>query len=479
MTLQFCPSGRAWTPAHLGGTSRRGAGRPDVSLLRQVPHGRILLQLSWLLWLLGQAPGASSEPIVAVVGVHAAPGLETEAASLTPKLRDAFRNQGAFSTLSEAAILEALAGRQPDLREAVFVAPAREALEKARELAGRAEFQQAILSLQAAETHLLYYREHLTTDEVFLETEQFLLQLLLGLGEHDRALDVMRRLATVAPGLHLDPLRFSRQSIEMWQRVTSELRYCTGIEITSEPSGATAYLDGRSVGPTPLFLPRVPQGRHYIRLEGVGGVFFQDLVLTSSDEQHIHGVLESPRFHRAGPLPDLETVGSQTAEVGRLRALYGVLGQALKADFLVVAVLDPGGVEATLFRVSDRRFSPSYRVFLDARRPGPRPLQRLATELERFVQMDTSFVETLPLDQTPDPDTNRQLLLYFFQDRQSLLASASNPTGTHTRGRFLRSPWFWGAAGGTLAIAAGAAGYFMARDQNSSTGTVSIRFQFP
>ncbi len=421
-----------------------------------------------------------ARPSIAVIGIHADQGLEAEAGSLTPMLRDAFQRQRSLSPISEAAILELIAGKGPALRDAVFLAPAREALAKARELAGLAEFRQAIAMLQEAEAHLSYYREHLTSNEDFLEVELFLLQLLFGLGEYDQATGVLRRLATVAPERELDPLRFSSQSIALYDRIKTELRYTTGLQISSEPESATAYLDGRPRGTTPLFLPQIPQGRHYIRLEGPAGVFFQDVVLDSSDSRTIHGVLGPPGFHTA---PDETPAARRNATSAKhLTSIYHALGQALRVDYLLLAVLDEDGLEASLFHVQDEAFSPSYKVLLEPGRAAPASLDRLAAQLAGLVLPDGELSERAPLDQPPSPDSNRLLQKYFFESHTPAVTAypVAGTTARDGKERSLfRQPWFWGGAGGVVGLAAGTATWFAVKNRQNNTTTVSIRFHFP
>jgi hypothetical protein len=46
--------------------------------------------------------------------------------------------------------------------------------------------------------------------------------------------------------------------------------YSGSIYVDSRPRGATVFVDGRSVGQTPLSLPGVPIGSHVVKIEMAG-----------------------------------------------------------------------------------------------------------------------------------------------------------------------------------------------------------------
>ncbi len=376
--------------------------------------------------------------------------------------------------LSEAAVRQKLTGKQQQLRDAVFVQPAKEELARARELAGMAEFHRAIEALRRAEAHLTYFREHLTSNQDYLDVERFLLQLLLGLDAYDEARAVMRRLATMAPHLALDPLHFSVQAIEQFERIKSELAYTTGLTITSEPTGAKVFLDAAPRGTTPLFLPQIPQGRHYIRLEGASGVFFRDILLDSSEPRTVHGVLGAPAFHSA---PD--EGGHPPDRLAILTAVYHALGTLLQVDYLVFAQLDESGIEAALFHVRTSSFTVSYKVLIEPGRPPATFLERLALELSSQVGPNGEPRQTAPLDRPPSPDTNFLLRAYFFDDLvpMALMAPGQNMVQS-PRKPFYRKAWFWGAAG-VAAVAGGALAWFTVTRPDNGAETVTIRFLFP
>lgn len=69
------------------------------------------------------------------------------------------------------------------------------------------------------------------------------------------------------------------------RRVTVEMDSNSGsLVVTSSPSGATLFLDGRNEGITPVSIPRVPQGERDVRIQLAGYETYQTTLRISPDD---------------------------------------------------------------------------------------------------------------------------------------------------------------------------------------------------
>lgn len=423
----------------------------------------------------------AAAPKLAVVGIHAVEKDQARAARLTDSLREAFRQSRAFNTLTEAAVTAALADHQVALREATFLAPARELRREARVYSEEAQFGKAVESLDQAEAFLLYFREHLTTNADYTELLETRAQLSLGLGDADRLDRDLHTLARIAPSARLDPLRFPPQTLDRFKQIQAEMLASTAdLDLSSQPAGEKLYLDGAERGATPTVLRGVPLGAHFLRLEDASGqVFFQDFYLSSAGTATLRGDLRPPRLHSATPRDSAEAALNGPM----LIRIYQALGRFLKVDYLAISQLDDSGLDLQLLNVSTGRVSSDYlAAFTGEGGDVPQQLRNLVRQLGAELSSDGMLVRSTSSAPKLEPDSNHLLRHLYFGtlELNGAAPQAVAPDASPKASRpFYKRGWFWTVVGGVVVASAGGATAAVLANQSTAPTTVGIQFNLP
>jgi len=132
------------------------------------------------------------------------------------------------------------------------------------------EFAPAAAALAEAAALLTNELAHLTAGDVERLYEARLLEGVAWVeaGQKAAAKAAFRKLITIRPDFEPDPVRVPPNARQVFRKSLGELRVqgLASIQVRSEPSGATVYLDGLKRGITPLTVAGLPAGSHGLRL---------------------------------------------------------------------------------------------------------------------------------------------------------------------------------------------------------------------
>ncbi|MFM7202320.1 MAG: PEGA domain-containing protein [Myxococcota bacterium] len=376
--------------------------------------GRVALT-GCCLWvsLFGSA-SALAGPRVAVFGLHAREVAQPTVQRVQDGLQAALK-QSSFQLMPVEVLQTLLLGQQAQVREQLFLLPGRVALQEARTLAEQAQFADAVEKLLEAERSLLFYAEHLTSNQELIEIQVSLAQLYSALGDQANVEARLTRLVELAPERALDPLRASPALLETYARIREQvLRQVGSLELLSEPAGAKVYVDGVLRGATPQVVEGLPLGKHFVRLEHESGrMLYREVTLTATGRMQVGGRLGAPSFYSVSrPLP------APSEGERRLYEAYRTLGRVVGADLLLLGQVKADGLEVQLLNVVDGQRSALYEVplALDLSNLGS-SMRNLALQLEPLVGVSGSLLKTSTYPLVSDPASNQQLSGLLFESK--------------------------------------------------------------
>ncbi|MBN2496157.1 MAG: PEGA domain-containing protein [Deltaproteobacteria bacterium] len=145
-------------------------------------------------------------------------------------------------------------------------------VEKGRESLLNLALDEAVESFQSA--RVLYRRQM-----AYLEDPDPLVKALMGLaeslaagGDQEAAASAYREVLVLSPGYEPDPGMVPSKFRSLFEQVRQEASDAPsgGLVVETEPRGASARLDGLTVGTSPLILSAIPAGLHALKLEKKG-----------------------------------------------------------------------------------------------------------------------------------------------------------------------------------------------------------------
>lgn len=143
---------------------------------------------------------------------------------------------------------------------------------------------------------------------------------------------------------------YSPQVRQLYQKVFKEVQSAPkgGVQITTTPAQASVFMDGASVGKTPLELRDIPTGRHYFRLVSASGDqenFIEKFIVAGSNEVEY----TFSQIATNDSYDYFQTLGAQK-ELDQPRATYlDEMGLALGADLFVFLTPLEGKVKGQLY----------------------------------------------------------------------------------------------------------------------------------
>lgn len=357
---------------------------------------RLILRLLTTLPIVIWSDAAVAEKLASVVrGVGA--GSDKAAGHVAHQMRRGFQADGRYDVVD----LEYSLGN-PTREEAHHVLLAAEELTQK----GRRAYE--VLDLEPAIEYLTtaldkYEQRAALVTDISTVTE---LLMLLGAthilrGEERTGARWLARAIAVDPAVEPDPRIFNPGMRQIFHEAAARLadRPLGTVSVTSAPSYAEVFLDGRFVGVTPVAVDDVPEGRHFLRLAKQGyrshgrvidvngkveAVDTISLVPTDNFEE-LQALVEA-----ATPLLSGKQAGDSVGEVPKQ------LGQLLEADELMMTEVRLDGeqvhVLAVLVDVGEARVveSASQTFSYDSR---PETYEREITDLLRRNFIDHAIAK--------------------------------------------------------------------------------------
>lgn len=244
--------------------------------------------------------------------------------------------------------------------DAAGVARARKLLASAQEAYAAFEYDTALDRLRQAEAALRTVAP--SPDAVAALAD---LNLLAGLvhaarGDDERAVDAFRLVRRLAPDrTALDPGLYRPQLVALYDRAGAAPEGNPGVVVVStEPAGATVWVDGRAVGTAPVELPAVPPGEHYLAATLDGHA-------TRVDRVRVEGGRRVEQSFLLARLPAEERARAVRASLLRPGVVEGdwphaaqILADVASVDVLVlVRQRDDGALEGAVYDVRAGRLA--------------------------------------------------------------------------------------------------------------------------
>lgn len=428
---------------------------------------------------------------VAQVGIHTREVEPAGVQKVSGAISQALKSATNWTIIDSQAVQTRMASKRGPVQAAIFHGEAEQLLAEARILMEQAEFPQAAVTLDQARESILFYREHLTTQAELIDIHLTLSLLYVGLGEQQKALTELRRVASYNPKLQLDPQRFPPDVIDSYQAIRAEVISSSGsLEVTSTPPGARVYVDGALRGETPVVIQGIPSGEHFIRLEDASNrVDFREVTVDPQHTTPVVSTLRLPNFHlgTSKPFQSLPR-DKRGAHVVRV---YSVVSQALEVDLVVVAQLVGDFLTLQLYRPSTAQFTVAYQAQVlgpgaDTSSAVKGLVKRLAGTLGPDNAIQSKYLGA-PIDLDPGQNATLAQIVFGAVDTTGVKVTpsprdadnspsetppADGPESSTWQGNnddrtpLFRRRWVWAVVGG-LVVGAGA-GAFMLSDVGNS-----------
>ncbi len=223
-------------------------------------------------------------------------------------------------------------------------------------------------------------------------------------GDEALARKALLKIMALNPRIKFDSKRFPAGVEELFLNLRLERDEfgTTTINVDSKPGAAMVFLNGTQVGPTPVVLPDVRTGYHYVTLRRDGhGSVTRVVQAAPPDEAVVMIEMERLSEDLFGHLAQaLQNLGDARAGAGVLGA-----GRILGVEIMVLGRITMQGNEATvnLFAYdlrTQRLLKGPVRDKIDVNDPGSKPAD-LAQELFAGVSLDGTLVEETKEEEPP------------------------------------------------------------------------------
>ncbi len=305
-----------------------------------------LVVLTALLVAVPSVSGAQTTVYPLVVSSQG--GLEKSAAVMQSAAHSAIEGQVGFSTGGADGIMHSIPATAHD-----FEAEAQALFAEAQAKYEEFEFETAVTNLEQA-------LELLENGVAYLEDLTLATNVLYYLGviymfnmEDKKSNEAFLRAYVLAPDSEPDPNIFNPEMIQMFKDATQQV-YSLGtgsLGVTSEPSSAHVYLDGRYMGLTPVNIDNVVSGKHMVRIVRPGYQFWGTITTVKTGQtQKVNGKLfpavDAAKINTmADGLPALLSKGVEVANP----SLKGITVQLGVDQLLLIWItsVDSSSVSAT------------------------------------------------------------------------------------------------------------------------------------
>ncbi len=232
-----------------------------------------MLALTALLLHVAGPVQAASLPEVALVGLHVTGTDAQQAHRELEALATALEQTGRVQVVRPEEVARRIDGREGIIMSEAFLGPARDLLEEGRVLYERADPDQAIPVLEEAVAEFNDTMAYTTENRSLIESLLTLGFAYMVVGEEERARSAFSRVAQLDPGRELDPVNYAPRIVDFYSQVRGEVlqRGSGSLEVLSPQPGAEVFIDGRKVGNTPMVVPDLPVGRHFLAVKGGEG----------------------------------------------------------------------------------------------------------------------------------------------------------------------------------------------------------------
>lgn len=220
---------------------------------------------------------------------------------------------------------------------------------------------------------------------------------------------IFARVVTFREGYEYDATRYPPECADIFAEVRD--RTLAGgratLEIATEPAGAEVYVDGRSYGPSPVSVPDLLVGDHYVTIKHIAFVKAVERAAVARGGSSVRYVL-SPN-ERSALIASEGAIGALRGELGEERAGATIrsLGNTLGAAQCIVGVTRRTGedlhVQLYLYDVRTRFLLNSAEFDMTRDEAGMETARESAVHL--YEGVDLSGAIDAPVDETGLPTT--------------------------------------------------------------------------
>ncbi len=380
------------------------------------------------------------------------------ASTLGHLLRDNFIRSNKFDVIDVRALINK--GSQ-DAR-LTTLENAREMLKKGKEQYENLELDAAIDDLEKAKSLFIEAVGRLGDGEDYMDTLLYLGASRVLSGDNEQGLDAFRLVAMFDRRKVLDPKMFPPSMIEMFNRARASVTTAPVgmVQMKSNPPAAEVYLNGVYKGVTPLNLVKIPEGKHFIRVEMDGYLPWGKVVdFYATHEARVEATLR--------PSKDLEQFKKRTKNLtsdlddDSPKPELVKFGQWLGVDRLVVASVrqrkSDVNAEAVMIQVEPPKVLSYKSISLNMTKPSFIPrADAFFTSLYRKVKIPSGNAIHKKKDTIQSSiascNSDSDCAIGEVCDSASGTCIPETPEGE----KIYEKWWFWTIVGGVAVVGAGA-----------------------
>ncbi len=424
--------------------------------------------LSLLLVLPSTWARAATKPTVLVAPMEGGEGNRRARSALI----SSFRETGQVNVIEEDAVDRYLEDRNASSQGHESPSDGTQKLKSGIKAYRALKIDQAISHLELAKKE---FREHLVQAEDFQAlraTQMYLAMTYLAKKNRQRAKDEITEAILLDPGREKRKLPSKHYSPAVRKLFREVLRQIMegehgDLEVTSLPSGAVVYVDGKSIGASPVRVRELPAGEHFLRVEAEGRKPYMKAVTIIQGENRIP--VELPKIDSV----DLEKMFSILPKADQISpkrsAFLDEMGIGLGADILVFLAPSEGSVKGQLYDLRSQEIS-----VLES---GSSP-QELVNKLSKHMDSDGYVIPPkTELSKRSQQTVQRQNPPIFRPapgTRLSDQATHPMPKTSPTENQWYKNKWIWIGVGAVLATGAGV---FLLTDlgkKGATTSTINV-----
>lgn len=158
----------------------------------------------------------------------------------------------------------------------------------------RLRFPKAISALSAAIKLLNRNIEHVEDYDRFLEAHMLLAVAYLRRGKESRGVDVLANLLRYRPGMSVDAGKYPPLFMRVFERTRERVlrRERGAVLVSSDLPGATVFVNGKSMGSTPVEVEQILPGKNHLVLRGpTGEVWGRNITVRSGNRRTVKASL--------------------------------------------------------------------------------------------------------------------------------------------------------------------------------------------
>jgi len=221
-------------------------------------------------------------------------------------------------------------------------------LARGRDLYENLSFDEALQELGRACRTLEGHLADLESLAPLEEAHLYLGMVLQTLGEGEKAIEELKRAASLNPGITMDEALYPPSLISAFERGRKEVTSFTQatIFVETQPPLGFVYLDGKKKGTSPLTIKNIPLGAHQLVVEKTG--FRRKAVRIDCSKpmtapESIVIVLKSREGEKAYEgIRDVIPGGGLTKEAeGQVARHVPGLARSMRADYLLITTMKP------------------------------------------------------------------------------------------------------------------------------------------